>query len=78
MHKWEFVLENEMYTILWDFEIQTDCPILTRKLDVVLINKMKRICHLVDFAVPLDHIVKIKESRRIDKYLDLGKELKKM
>ena len=24
MHKPEFILENEIYKILWDFEIQTD------------------------------------------------------
>ena len=31
----------------------------------------------MDFAVPADHRVKIKESEKRDKYLDLTGELKK-
>ena len=32
----------------------------------------------MDFVVPLDHWVKLKESEKKDKYLDLAKELKKL
>ena len=32
---------------------------------------------IVDFAVPADHRVKLKESKKKDKYLDLVRELKK-
>ena len=31
----------------------------------------------MDFAVPADHRVKLKESEKKDKYLDLTRELKK-
>ena len=31
----------------------------------------------MDFAVPVDHIIKLKESEKKDKYLDLARELKK-
>ena len=31
----------------------------------------------MDFAVPDDHRIKLKESKRKDKYLDLARELKK-
>ena len=31
----------------------------------------------MDFAVPVDHRVKLKESEKKDKYLDLARELKK-
>ena len=77
MHKPESVLENETHKILWDYEIQTDHLIPARRPDLVLINKKKRTCQLVDFAVPADHRVKLKESEKIDKYLDLARELKK-
>ena len=30
----------------------------------------------MDFAVPADHRVKIKENKKINKYLDLARELK--
>ena len=32
----------------------------------------------MDFAVPADHRVKLKESKKREKYLDLARELKKM
>ena len=32
----------------------------------------------MDFAVPANHRVKLKESEKKDKYLDLDRELKKM
>ena len=38
----------------------------------------KRTCEIVDFAVPADHRVKLKEYEKRDKYLELGRELKKL
>ncbi len=32
----------------------------------------------MDFAVPVDHWIKLKEIEKRDKYLDRGKELKKL
>ena len=37
-----------------------------------------KICKVVDFAVPADHRIKLKESEKRDKYLDLARELKKL
>ena len=43
----------------------------------MLINQKKdRTCRQVNFAIPADHKGKIKESEKIDKYLDLAEELK--
>ena len=33
---------------------------------------------IVDFAVPDDHRIKLKESEKKDKYIDLSRELKKL
>ena len=33
---------------------------------------------IVDFAIPADHKIKLKESEKKDKYLDLARELKKL
>ena len=49
-----------------------------RRPDLVLINKKQRTCKLVDFALPADHRVKMKENEKMDKYLDLARELKKL
>ena len=75
------VLENETHKFLWDFEKQTDHLISARRPDLIIISKKKkkkRTCRIVDFAVPADHRVKLKESEKKDKYLDLPRELKKL
>ena len=77
MHNPAPVLENATHKLLWDFNIQTDHLILTRKPDLIIINKNKRTCKIVDFAVPADHRIKLKECKKKDKYLDLARELKK-
>ena len=41
-------------------------------------NNKKRICKTVDFAVPADHRINLKENEKKDKYLDLARELKKL
>ena len=41
-------------------------------------QKNKRICKIVDFAVPVDQRINLKESEKKDKYLDLARELKKL
>ena len=37
-----------------------------------------RTYRIKDFAVPVDHRVKLKESEKSEKYLDLDRELKKL
>ena len=39
LHKPEYVLENETHKILRDFEMQMNHPILSRKSNLLLINK---------------------------------------
>ena len=39
-------------------------------------KKKKRNCRIVDFAAPLEHIVKLKENEKRDKYLDFARERK--
>ena len=41
-------------------------------------KKNRKICIIVDFAVPADHRINPKESEKKDKYLDLARELKKL
>ena len=78
MNKPESILKNEMHKILWDFEIQTDHLIPARIPDLVIINKKKGTCHIVNFAYPADYRVKMKESKKRAKCLDLGRELRRM
>ena len=78
MHNPDSLLENEMHKLPWDFEIQTDHLISARRPDLVVINRKKRTCWIVDLTVPADPRVKLKENEKRDKYLNLAKELKKL
>ena len=77
MHNLTPVLENDTYKLLWDFDIHTDHLITARRPDLIITNKRKRTCKIVDFAVPADHRIKLKECEKKDKYLDLDREFKK-
>ena len=76
MHNPTPVLENDTHKLLLDFDVQTDHLISARRADLIIINKKKRICKIVNFAVPADHRIKLKECEKKDKYLDLARELK--
>ena len=78
MHNPAPVLQNNTHKLLWDFDIHTDHLISVRRPDLIIINKKKRTCKIVDFAVPADYRIKLKECERRDKYLDLARELKKL
>ena len=78
MHNPSSVLENDTHKLLWDFNIQTDHLIPARSPNLIIINKKKRTCKIVDFAVPADHRIKLKECEKRDKYLNLARELKKL
>ena len=81
MHNQAPVLENNTHKLLWGFNIHMDHRISSRRLDLIIINQKKKekgICKIVDFAVPADHRIKLKECEKKDKYLDLARELKKL
>ena len=82
MHNPASVLENVTHKLLWDFDIHTDHLISARRPDLITISKKKkkkkRICKTVDFTVPADHRIKLKECEKFDNYLDLAMEWKKL
>ena len=63
----ESIQENEMQTLLWNLEIQTNLQISTRRPDLVIGNKTKkRFYRIVDFAVQAHREVKLKENEMKD------------
>ena len=72
MHNPAPVLENDTHKLLWDFNIQTIHLIPANRPD-----QKKRICKIVDFALPADHRINLKEWEMKDTYLDLARKLKK-
>ena len=49
-----------------------------RHRDIVCIDKHKIECQIIDFAIPVDQNIAIKEQEKIDKYYDLRIELHKV
>ena len=64
MHNPELILKNETHKVRWDFEIQTNHIITARRPDLMTVNEKKRTYRIADFAVPADHRVRLKESKK--------------
>ena len=66
----------DAHKLLWDFDIQTNH---LRRPNLIIINNnnKKKNCKIVDFAVPADNRIKLKECEMKDKYFDLARESKK-
>ena len=59
-----------MHKLLGDLELQTDHLISARRPDQVIIKKKKKkkkTYGIMDFAIPADHRIKLKESENKDK-----------
>ena len=63
---------------MWDFSIQTDHVIEARRLDLAAVDKKRRTCKIIDFAVSGDSRIEEKEREKIEKYQDLRRELQKI
>ena len=74
MHNLAAVLENDTHKRLWNFHIRTDHLISARRPDLIVIKKKKReIEKFWSLLVLVDHRIKLKESEKKDKYLDLAR-----
>ena len=71
-------MENNVSTILWYFNINTDHVIQARRPDLAIKDKIKNECRIVDFAIPFDSRIETKEYEKLNKYQDLARELKKL
>ena len=57
-------LKMKKIQLLWDFEVQTDHHIEARRPDLIIVDKEKKTCQIVDFAIPGDHRVEMKEREK--------------
>ena len=67
MHYPESVRENQTHKLLWNF---------AKRLDLVIINKKRELAELWTLLSRFTR-VKLKETEKKDKYLDIARELKK-
>ena len=72
------MLKNDKCKILWNFAIQTHKEIEHRRPDIVVIDKEKRDCKIMDIAVPGDQNIKVKDLEKITKYQDLRLQVQKL
>ena len=77
-HEPESVVENKNLKILWDFTIQCDHMIETRRLDIVVVDKIKKETMIIDAAIPGDTRVCKKEREEIEKYSLLKNEIARL
>ena len=76
-----FLRELEMQTPMgfWD---TNGSPNISQTTDIVIIDKKKKkkkwTYRIVDFAIPAEHRVKLKESGKKDKHMNLVRKLKKL
>ena len=71
-------MESENFKILWDFTVQGDGKIETRRPDIVFVDKKEREVVITDVAIPGDDRVKDKELEKLEKYQLLKDEIAKV
>ena len=71
-------LDNDTHKLLLNFDIHSDHLISARRSDFKILNKTRKICQIVNFAVTPDHRIKLKECEKRDNYLDFARKLKKL
>ena len=55
-------MENDSWKILWDFTLQTDHVLQAGRPDMVIIDKTKNKCKIIDFACPFDSRIEEREK----------------
>ena len=77
-HQPEPVLENDKCKTLWDFAIQTANEIQLQRPDIVVIDKEKRECKIINIAISGDQNIKVKDLEKITKYQDFRLQVQKL
>ena len=60
-----------------DFSIQTEAKIDHNKPDILLLDKKKKTCFIIDVACPFDTWIGKKEREKVEYYTDLKFEILK-
>ena len=71
-------MEDDDVKLIWDINIQCDNVIETRRPELILVNKKAKSCVIIDVAIPGDCRIHEKKIKKIEKYQNLKKELKRL
>ena len=78
-HRSEVVMENDKHKILWDFTVQVDLEIYRRRPDLIVVQKDKNLCQVIDFVCPYNgRVNRIELEKKIEHYQYLARELRKI
>ena len=72
------MLEDENFKILWDFSIQSEKEIRAIRSDIIFVDKREQTVLFIDVTIPNDHNIIEKRLEKIEKYTDLGIEIKEL
>ena len=70
--------ENGQFEIWWDRPIETTVKLERNRPDVILIKRQHKEWTIVEFSVPWDKNVLLKEEEKIQRYIPLDKEILKV
>ena len=77
-HQPETVTGNEKVTILWDIQVHTHKTVKANKPDIIIRDRARKKCMLIDMAIPSDRNLSVKAAEKLFKYKDLEIEITKM
>ena len=69
--------EDGQFEIWWDRPIETTIKLENNRPDVIVINRQDKEWTIVEFSVPWDKNVLLKEEEDIQRYILLAKEIRK-
>ena len=69
---------NKHIEIWWDMHISTVPKVKNNKPDIVIWNKSKKTCYIVDVCIPLDENVHTQEKNKLDIYTPLSVNLSRL
>ena len=72
------VYEEGDVTMLWNQAVHTDREVTANRPDIIIKNKKKKTCTLMDVAIPADRNVVQKEAEKKLKYKSLCIEIQRM
>ena len=70
--------EDGQFEIWWDRYVETTVKLDHNRPDVILLNRRDKECLIVEFSVPWDANVVIREEDKIQRYLPLAKDIRKV
>ena len=72
------VSKDQNYEVWWDRAVQTANTMESNRPDVVLIDRVQKEWIIIDFSVPWEKNVRIKENEKVRKYSPLAREVRRM